>query len=88
MDHVQVVAFLCDSGVVDTDGTVFCAEIEDRAAECVELLVRRRGGHIGMDAPAYTNIAKGRDSLITCTFDMGAVVLPEWRGFCSTKEPN
>lgn len=64
---------------MDTDGTACCAAVEGRATECVKLLVRRRGGHIGIDACAYINIAKGQDSLISCKFDVGAVVLPGWR---------
>lgn len=35
-------------------------------------------GVAGIDACAYVNIAKGRDSLIICKFDVGAVVLPGW----------
>lgn len=81
MNHVHVVAFLCDSGVVDTDGTSFCAAVEGRATECVKLLVRRRGGHVGIDARAYINIAKGRDSPIMATFDMGRGCAPRMARF-------
>ncbi|CAN0475297.1 unnamed protein product, partial [Scytosiphon promiscuus] len=81
MNHVHVVACLCDSGVVDTDGTSFCAAVEGRATECVKLLVRRRGGHVGIDARAYINITKGRDSPIMATFDMGRGCAPRMARF-------
>lgn len=80
-NHVDVVNFLCDSGVVDTDGSAFCAAVEGRATDCAKLLVQRRGGHVGMDARAYVNIAKGRDNPIMATFDMGRCLAPRMARF-------
>lgn len=58
MNHEDIVALLCDFGVVDTAGVALCAAIEGHAEACVKLLMRRRGGHADIDARAYINIAK------------------------------
>lgn len=80
-NRAHVVTFLCDSGVLDTNGTAFSAAVEGRAKECAKLLVRRRGGHVGIDARAYVNIAKGRDNPIMTTFDLGRGCAPRMARF-------
>lgn len=76
MNHEDIVALLCDFGVVDTAGVALCAAIEGHAEACVKLLMRRRGGHADIDARAYINIANCRESLLLDTFDLGRFHAP------------
>lgn len=77
-NHEDVVAFLCDSGVVDTEGTALCAAVEGRAEACVKPLLVRRGGHVDIDVRAYINISQGRDSPLLCTIDLGRFHAPRF----------
>lgn len=76
-NHLTIVAFLCDEGVVDMDGTAFCAAVEGRAVECIKFLLHRRGGHADISIGAYINIAKGLDSPLLCTFNTGSYFAPK-----------
>ena len=69
--HADIVAFLCDFGVVDNEGLAFCSAVEGKSRACIDLLLERRGGNEGMDATAYLNIAEGNDSPLLCTFHIG-----------------
>lgn len=71
-------AFLCDSGVVDTEGTALCTAVEGRAEACVKPLLVRCGGHVDIDVRAYINISQGRDSPLLCTFDLGRFHAPRF----------
>ncbi|CAM9648869.1 unnamed protein product, partial [Pylaiella littoralis] len=57
--HVGIVAFLCDAGVVDTEGVALCAAIEGCSEACVYLLLRRQGGKVSTSSRAYVNMDHG-----------------------------
>ncbi|CAN0349896.1 unnamed protein product [Pylaiella littoralis] len=56
--HVDIVTFLCDAGVVDTEGVALCAVIEGCSEACVYLLLRRRG-KANTGTRAYVNMDHG-----------------------------
>lgn len=87
MSHEDIVALLRGFGVMDTAGTALCAAIEGRAEACVKLLMRRRGGH-AISTCVRTSTSPKVGTAFSCapsTWD--AFMLPDSRGFCSTKEP-
>jgi ankyrin repeat protein len=79
--YTHIISFLCDSGVLDDEGTAFCAAVEGRHIECAKLLLQRRGGMTDMDGPAYINIAEGHDSPLLCTFYNGCCLAPRMARF-------
>ncbi|CAN0420255.1 unnamed protein product, partial [Pylaiella littoralis] len=78
MNHPGIVSLLCDFGVIDTDGSSLCAAVDGRAEACMKLLVRRRGGHVDIDACAYVNIANDLNSLLLYTLELGRVYAPRF----------
>ncbi|CAN0264637.1 unnamed protein product, partial [Scytosiphon promiscuus] len=58
-NHENIVAFLCDAGVVDTEGVALCAAVEGCSEACVKLLLERQGGNANISTRAYVNMAHG-----------------------------
>ena len=58
-NYVNIVAFLCDAGVVDTEGVALCAAVEGCSQACVNLLLGRQGGNTDISTRAYVNMAHG-----------------------------
>ena len=58
-NYVNIVAFLCDAGVVDTEGVALCAAVEGCSEVCVNLLLERQGGNTNTSTRAYVNMAHG-----------------------------
>lgn len=76
MNRVDIVTFLCDKGVVDTDGTALSSAIEGRSEACMKLLVGRRGGHAHISEGAYVNINDGEDNPLLCSLYTGRGYAP------------
>ncbi|CAM9320586.1 unnamed protein product, partial [Pylaiella littoralis] len=58
-NNVDIVTFLCDAGVVDTEGVALCAAIEGCSEACIYLLLRRQGGNTNVSTRAYVNMDHG-----------------------------
>ncbi|CAB1100310.1 unnamed protein product [Ectocarpus sp. CCAP 1310/34] len=87
--HVDIVTFLCDAGVVDTEGVALCAAIEGCSEACVYLLLRRQGGNINVSTRAYVNMAHGtlpetyddfvfQETPLVSTFNLGSFHAPRF----------
>lgn len=79
LQHANVVAFLCDVDVVDTDGSALGSAVEGKSEECVKLLLRHRGGHGNISAYTYMNIPQRLGLLgspLACTFCLGGFYSP------------
>lgn len=79
--NTEVVAFLCDAGVVDTYGSALCAAVESHGEECTKLLLQRRGGNANITSTrAYVGMAhrtyeagddlRVDESGLVCTFEL------------------
>ena len=80
--HVDIVTFLCDAGVVDTEGVALCAAIEGCSEACVNLLLGRHGGNADTGKRAYVNIDHGTlpetyDEFVY-TFNLGSFQAPRF----------
>ncbi|CAM9122637.1 unnamed protein product, partial [Laminaria digitata] len=58
-NHVNIAAFLCDVGVVDTEGVALCTAVEGCNEACVNFLLRRQGGNANISTRANVNMAHG-----------------------------
>lgn len=87
--YVNIVAFLCDAGVVDTEGVALCAAIEGCSEACVHLLLRRQGGNANTGTPAYVNMDHGtlpetydefvfQKTPLVSTFNLGSFHAPRF----------
>ncbi|CAM9477299.1 unnamed protein product, partial [Laminaria digitata] len=87
--HVDTVTFLCDAGVVDTEGVALCAAIEGCSEACVYLLLRRQGGNASTGTRAYVNMAHGtfpetydefvfQETPLVSTFNLGSFHAPRF----------
>ncbi|CAM9170914.1 unnamed protein product, partial [Ectocarpus sp. 8 AP-2014] len=88
-DHVDIVTFLRDAGVVDTEGVALCAAIEGCSEACVYLLLRRQGGNANTGTRAYVNMDHGtlpetydefvfQETPLVSTFDLGRFHAPRF----------
>ena len=80
--HVDIVTFLCDAGVVDTEGVALCAAIEGCSEACVYLLLGRQGGNASTGTRAYVNMDHGTlpetyDEFVY-TFNLGSFHAPRF----------
>ncbi|CAM9507180.1 unnamed protein product, partial [Pylaiella littoralis] len=87
--HVDIVTFLCDAGVVDTEGVALCAAIEGCSEACVRLLLERLGGNANTGTRAYVNMDHGtlpeaydefvfQETPLVSTFNLGSFHAPRF----------
>ncbi|CAN0388182.1 unnamed protein product, partial [Pylaiella littoralis] len=87
--HVDIVTFLCDAGVVNTEGVALCAAIEGCSEACVYLLLRRQGGNANTGTRAYVNMDHGtlpetydefvfQETPMVSTFHLGSFHAPRF----------
>ncbi|CAM9465907.1 unnamed protein product [Pylaiella littoralis] len=86
--HVDIVTFLCDAGVVDTEGVALCAVIEGCSEACVYLLLRRRGEmptRVRVPTSIWTTVLSRKPMTNSCTQPIWeAFMLPDSRA-CYSK---
>lgn len=86
---VGITAFLSDVGVADNKAVALCAAIESCSEECVQFLLRKKGGNTCISAGAYVSIDHGslpgsydeyvyQETPLVSTFMMGSFHAPRF----------